>query len=261
MENRSSSLYVHPILNAIMNGGLTDTLNQESLKQQIDNNFFSGLRFMGANSTEFSIEQSLNMPVFSRGDLSLGFKYLIGNGNALQEFQRRIVNFDRDEVVNLDPAFENQAIDEYSFFLQLFQPLGRQFNLLLGGQYLNRNNGDFAAHVDVFNPRLALLYKASSKLQFRASYSTAIRAPSPFFSATTYTFDQSNLNVVITGAGQLEAEETRSYELGVRWSNYENINLDISTSYTRTNQFINYNVAFEGGGFNQRPTGFYTWLL
>ncbi|MEL6251362.1 MAG: TonB-dependent receptor [Bacteroidota bacterium] len=256
MENRSSTLYVHPILNAIMNGGLSDTTNLEGLKQQIENNFFSGLRFMGARSREFSIEQTLNTPVFSRGDLSLGFKYLVGNGNALQEFQQRIVNFDRNEAVNLNPAFEDQNIDEYSFFLQLFQPIGRQLNLLIGGQYLNRNNGDFAAKVDVFNPRLALLFKANNKLQFRASYSTAIRAPSPFFSATTYTFDQNNLHILTTGAGQLEAEETRSYELGMRWSNYDNINLDISTSYIRTNKFINYNVAFEGGSFNQAPTGF-----
>ena len=141
-------------------------------------------------------------------------------------------------------------------FIQLFQPLGDKFNLLLGGQFLNRENGDFASSISTFNPRLALLYKHSGMLQFRTSYSTAIRAPSPYFNATSYTFEADNYENLAMGINQLEAERTQSYELGMRWNLLKNVDFDFSLSYTNTDEFINYNIAFDELGPNQRLAGF-----
>ncbi|MEM6632590.1 MAG: TonB-dependent receptor [Bacteroidota bacterium] len=258
MDNRSNSQFVHPLLNAFLNGSIQDTnaITVQSLKSQIENNFFSGARFMGARSTEYSLEQTFNIPIFFNGELIAGLKYLRGSGNSLREFQDRIIDFDRDETTNLVSAFEDEDIEEASAFFQLFQPIGNRMNLLVGGQYLNRTNGDFAAPIRVFNPRVALLYKLSEGLQLRGSYGTAIRAPSPYFSSTSYTFESENYDFLTIGTEQLEAEETQSYELGMRWFEQKNIDLDVSASYTRTNQFINYNISFEGLGPQRRFTDF-----
>ena len=256
MLNSSNYQYIHPTLNALLNSTIPDSTNIESIKDQIENNFFSGLRFTGANSREYSFEQTLNMPVFYTGDLTIGAKFLTGNGNSIREFQSRIVNFNEPDSVNIHPSFDDQLIQEYSLFLQLFQPLGKRINVLIGGQYLNRTNGDFAAPLDVFNPRLAILYKMSDKLQMRSSYSTAIRAPSPYFSAASYTFQPDNYEFLQTGNLQLDAEKTRSYEVGMRYEIVKNIDLDLNASYTRTDKFINYNIVFDELGPNRRLTGF-----
>lgn len=256
MNDVSPTQFIHPTLNALLYGTITDTMNATSLRNQIESNFFSGVRFMGANSTESSIEQTFNIPVFRRGNLTLGAKYLVGEGNALREFQPRNVNFDREEPSNLNSAFQDLDIREFSSFFQLFQPIGQKVNLLFGGQYLNRNNGDFAGHIDVFNPRVAILYKVSPKFQLRTSYSTAIRAPSPYYSASSYTFEPGNYQSLFRGVEELWAENTLAYELGMRWTNQQNMDLDISSAYTRTQQFINYNISFDASGPIQRLSGF-----
>ncbi len=246
MNNGASSSLVHPVLNALLYNTISDSTNLDNIKAQIENNFFSNLRFMGAYSNEYSIEQSFQIPVFSSGIFSLNMKYLIGDGQSIREFQPRVVDFERDELTNLVPDFEDQGIEEYSLSLQLFQPLGNRLNLLLDAQYLNRSSGDFAAPIDIINPRLALLYKQSDKIQFRTSYSTAIRAPSPYFSAGTYTFEPENYDYLLSGVVPLEPEKTRSYEAGMRWDNGKKAALDLNISYTRTDGFINYNIAFDG---------------
>ena len=256
MDNRSSNQFVHPIVNSLLYSAIPDSSNTAAVQTQVENNFFSGLRFMGANSNEYSIEQTFNLPVFSGGDLLAGVKYLLGRGDALREFQARVVDFELGDATNLIPAFTDQGIREYSLFVQLFQPLGKRINLLVSSQFLNRANGDFAASIRTFNPRLALLYKLSEAIQFRASYSTAIRAPSPYFSATSYTFQANNPGSLETGVEQLEPEQTGSYEIGMRWDNSQKLNLDINVSYTRTDQFINYNIAFDRGRPPAGLTGF-----
>ena len=245
MHETTSNLYVHPTLNALLFNGITDTLNRASIQEEIENNFFSQFRFSGGNSEEVSIEQTLNAPVFAKGNLSLGVKYLRGTSNSLLEFQPRVVNFDRQTTQNIDQAFENQNIEEISFFVQLFLPIQDKINLFLGGQYLDRTSGDFGEPINSFNPRLAMLYKYSDKLQFRASYSTAIRAPSPYFSATSYQYTQGNYESLSTGIGKLDTERTEAYEVGARWELFKKLDLDFNFSYTITNGFINYNIRFD----------------
>ena len=246
LEDRSSNLYVHPILNALLYNAIPDSLDRMTIRSDIEEGYFSNVRFMRATSSEYSLEQTLNTPIFSNGDFTIGLKYLIGTGSALRDYQRNVFNANQANLPNLAPAVTDQNIEEYSFFVQLFKPLGKNFNLLVAGQYLKRNNGDFAASLSTFNPRLALLYKNSEQLQFRASYSTAIRTPSPYFSATTYTVEPENFSSLITGNANLEEESTKAYELGMRWEISKFVDLDCSVSYTRTDGFINYNLTVQG---------------
>lgn len=249
MNTGSNNLYVNPILNALLHASIPDTANMDNLKAQIDENFFSGPRFTGANSREYSLEQTINFPLFKKGSVQLGLKYTRGNGQTIREFQSNVADIEHNNFENLNMEATDEDIEEGSLYVQLFQPLGRKFNLLLGGQFLNRSNGDFAEAIRSFNPRMALLYKPSESIQFRSSYSTAVRAPSPYFSATTYTYETGNYEALTTGGVQLEAESTQSYELGMRWEINDNIDFDLSVSYTDTDGFINYNIAFE----NPRP--------
>ncbi len=256
LDNRSTNVFIHPVLNALLYNTITDSTNLGAIRTGIDNNFFSGLRFMGAVSDEYSLEQTADLPVFSGGSLTIGLKYLRGDGHALRELQPGVINFDRSDPTNLMPTSLDESIQEGSLFFQLFQPLGAKANLLVGGQYLNRSNGDFAERTDVFSPRLALLYKWSDRVQLRASYSTAIRAPSPFFSASSYSYREGIYDFLVTGAERLDAEKTRSYELGMRWDHGGRWDLDVSASYTKTDRFVNYSILFERIGPGRRLRAF-----
>ena len=252
LNNRSGNLYVDPMLNGLLSNTIPDSVDRQAVRTQIEGNFFSNFRFMQARSREYSIEQTFNMPILRNGDLTIGFRYLSGNGNSLRDFQPNTF----ETLSNLNMAFSNEDINEYSAFIQFFKPIGKNFNLLLGGQYLDRDNGDFAAPLNTFNPRIAILYKYSEELQFRASYSTAVRAPSPFFSATSYTFSPGNYDALTTGSERLKEESTSAFELGGRWFISEGVDLDLSASYTRTDGFFNFNIAFEGLQPGQQLRGF-----
>ena len=256
MNTGSNSLYVHPLLNGLLNASISDSTTFDETKALIDANFFSGPRFAGASSREYSLEQTINFSLFQRGSVQMGLKYTRGNGQTIREFQSNVGDIQRSNFENLNPTFTDENIEEGSLFIQVFQPVGKYFNLLLGAQFLNRSNGDFAEAIRTFNPRLAVLYRVSEAIQFRSSYSTAVRAPSPYFNATTYTYEPDNYEFLTLGRNLLKAESTQSYELGMRWEISKDIDFDLSISYTDTDGFINYNIAFENPRPNQILDGF-----
>ena len=256
LDNGSTNIWINPLLNNALNTRIIDSLAVDSLRNVIDQSFFSNLRFMGAKSDEWSIEQTVSGPIWKTGNLTIGAKYLRGTGEGWQEYQNRVVNLDNGNSSNLSPAFSDLDIEEFSLFLQLFQPIGQYFNLLLGSQYLERENGDFAPRINTFNPRVALLYKPADQLQLRASYSTAIRAPAPYFGATTYTYEPGNFTELTTGAVNLEPERTQASELGLNWRLSDQVDMNISASYSITRGFINYNIEFSEFGPIRRQSGF-----
>ncbi|MEL7122124.1 MAG: TonB-dependent receptor, partial [Bacteroidota bacterium] len=179
-----------------------------------------------------------------------------GTGTTLREYQRNIIDFERSQFTNLIPDVSDESITELSTFLQWFQPIGNKINLLFGSQFLRRENGDFANSINTINPRLAILYKFDESVQLRASFSTALRAPTPFYNATTYTYSPVNYESLKTGLNMLDAERTRSFETGLRWYFSSKVDLDLSFSYTRTDNFINYNIVFAGMGMQAREGAF-----
>jgi len=144
-------------------------------------------------------------------------------------------------VNNLNEVFDDADYREFSGFGQLFLPFGK-WNILLGGQYLVRDNADFSERIKDFNPRIALLYKANERVSFRAAYSTAFKNPAPYLNATTYTISTRDFQRITTGLIPLLPEKTIAFEGGLRWNISPKIHWDISAYYNRTKDFVTFDI-------------------
>ena len=239
LDNRSSTIYLNPTLDFVFDSLIALTNQPDIVLQQVRNAFFSRARFSFSNSVEYYLEQTFNFSVFGKGEIIAGLHFQKGDGQPFLDFQPNPVQPENIQVNNLKSVFSNPGYIEISGFGQLFLPL-KKWNILLGVQYLLRNNPEFTAEIRAINPRLALLYKASKNLFIRGSYSTAFKIPSPFLNATTYTVRQDNFDSVITGVNRLSSEQTYSFELGLRWLISPKAEWDISTYFTRTTDFVTF---------------------
>ncbi len=242
LENSSSTTYVDPIISNIFTVFALDSIGTsqaDSLRMVINDNFFSRIRFANAESFEYSVEQVLNLQL-GKTELNSGIRLQRGTGSPFVDFQPQPFEADLDTIQNIirDP---DQDYNELNAFVQLFFTLER-WNILLGGAYLYRNATTFSEQVSTINPRLAILFKAKPNLTFRASYSTAFKIPGPFFKDATYTIQQSNFETILTGINPLQSERTISYEMGLRWLPSSKIELDLATYYSRTSDFIIYDI-------------------
>ena len=242
MDNKSSSSYVSPTLATIFNVFTLDSLNMllaDSLRGVINDNFFSGIRFAHASSIEYALEQALNFSV-GKAEINSGFRFQRGTGDPFVDFQPAPIRNEEDDIQNLTHNTE-QDYNEFNAFAQLFWPL-KKWNILLGAAYLYRRKNSFSERISTINPRAALLYKAQPNLSFRASYSTAFKIPGPYFRETSYTIKQNNYETILTGISPLESERTLSYEIGLRWLPSSKIELDFAGYYTRTLDFLTYDI-------------------
>lgn len=240
LDKRSSTIYLNPTLDFLLDSLATIANFSAAETELIHNRFFNRTRFAFANSKEYFAEQTFNFPLFEKGEVTTGIRYQQGDGQPFIDFQPVPVQ-NNSSFNNLNSIFSDPSYQEFSGFGQLFLPLGK-WNLLIGGQYLIRNNAEFARRVKDFNHRIGVLYKASTKFSLRATYSTAFKTPSPFLNSTTYTIRADNFATITTGLTPLGPESTTAYELGVRWSPHSKISLDATGYFTQTKDFITYDI-------------------
>jgi len=241
MDKRSSTIYLNPTLDFLFDSLATIANLSEMESERIHSQFFNRTRFAFANSLEYYAEQAFNFSVFEKGEFTMGFRFQKGDGQPFVDFQPNPVQANDVQINNLNPLFENPSYREYSAFGQLFLPLGK-WNLLVGGQYLTRNNADFSRQVKDFNPRIALLYKVNKILSFRATYSTAFKIPAPYLNATTYTINTDNFRTITTGLTPLLPEKTIAYEVGLRWDISPKVDWDINGYFTKTTDFVTFDI-------------------
>lgn len=239
LDNRSSTIYLNPTLDFVFDSLAQLTSQPEVVLERVHNNFFNRTRFSFSNSLEYYAEQTFNFKVLEKGTFTTGLRFQRGDGQPFIDFQPTPIQSDNIRVNNLRGVFTDPSYTEISGFGQLFLPLDK-WNILLGGQYLVRNNPEYTSEIRAFNPRIALLYKASNKVFLRASYSTAFKIPSPYLNATTYTVRPDNFDAITTGVTRLDSEQTFSYELGLRWLISPKAEWDINAFYTRTTDFVTY---------------------
>ncbi|WP_291722955.1 TonB-dependent receptor plug domain-containing protein [Bernardetia sp.] len=110
---------------------------------------------------------------------------------------------------------------------------------VVGGRidFRDRFEGDSISTNVALNPRASILYKANSKLSFRASGATAFRAPSPSTQfASTALLDLETDSVIYQQIPNpnLNPEHSVTIETGVRYFPAKNITLDIVGYFTGT---------------------------
>jgi len=245
MDNTTSSTYISPTIDNVFNIltlnslDMVDRFSADSLRRIINDNFFSGVRFANAKSIEYSLEQTLNF-TFGKAEINSGLRIQRGEGEPFVDFQPIPIE-NRTIIENITQTTGDQDYHEFNAFAQLFLPL-KKWNILLGAAYLYRNNNEFSEQISSINPRIAFLYKAKQNLSFRASYSTAFKIPSPYFRAATYTVQEDNYTTILTGINPLNSERTFSYELGWRWFVSPKIEWDLAAYYTKTTDFLVYDI-------------------
>ncbi len=111
-------------------------------------------------------------------------------------------------------------------FLQVFYVI-RNFTIMLSDRY------DFnSLYGPSNNPRLALMYKINDRMSLRASYGSAFRAPSAYYtySSLAYTTDE-GIYYDIVPNHDLKPEKIQSVDIGWKWRPVRNIHLDLTIYY------------------------------
>ncbi len=219
-----------------------DQILYDSLTQRVFNQYFSGVRFSFARSTDIHLDQTFNFFPSKNFEFTIG-----GQLNLIASIPQ--VNYSSIplayDIFGDDVQFnpnrvpfqpERFFISEANVFAQAYLTLNK-FNFIGGSQFYNHST--FGRSV---NPRLAVIFKPTKDLGIRAFYGKAFRTPIPFYNSNSY-FISPNNPVPITQTEQtLKPEETTSYELGFRWSPNKNISSDVVMFYTLTKNFISSNL-------------------
>ena len=219
-----------------------DQILYDSLSLRVYNQYFSGIRYSFARSTDIHLDQTFSFFPFKNFEFTVGGQLnLIGsvpqvNFSAIP-LNYNIFGSDRD----LDPKLvpfqpERYFLTEANVFAQAYLTLNK-FNFIGGSQFYHHSIYGKSA-----NPRLAIIFKPNRSFGIRAFYGKAFRTPIPFYNSNSYFISPANPIPIIQTEQILKPEETTSYELGFRWSPNKRFSSDAVLFYTVTDNFISTNL-------------------
>lgn len=256
MDNNSSYTYIEDKLAKALNrftSNIPNAMVRDSIRKLIREEYFSDTRYTYALSNDTRLEQLfyinptdfMNITAGANMNLSLGLTqayYLEDRYSHSGIILGTLLGDDS----NLQP--------EWFSFLDWSAFVKTQFNLkkikgVLGYQFYHHES-----YGDAHTPQLALLYQVNKSLNFRASYSSAFRVPSAFYSANTLGITLGDLggeNGITNLNKSLDAETTQGFELGLRYDTKSIFKADVSVFHSQTFNFISYNfdneIAFDTG--------------
>ncbi|MFK7808412.1 MAG: TonB-dependent receptor plug domain-containing protein [Saprospiraceae bacterium] len=248
----SSFTYVLPTIGILQYQlALDNAYDQNELDSLINvvNDFLlSDSRYSSAESFEGNLELLFGYKFRKFFELAWGVNTQGGVGNPIRYFLKEAQrsSLENLELESLYTVRNNQYADFSGFVETYFN--SKKWNAIIGAQLFIRQNDFDAVEKPLVNPRLAIQYQVTKAHRIRFSASSAFRYPSPFYAATSYDIDLTQLLDITTGA-QLEPERTISIDLGTRWVPSKQLNLDASFYYTQTSNFIRYSVDQEEQNF------------
>jgi len=249
-DKRSSYSYVLPMVNFLQQV-LADSYIEyydyetyqqqiDSMRQVIDEAYFSGSRYSSANSLEGNLELLFGFNPTKNIEISSGLLLQAGAGNPLRNYSSDPFNLLSDSVSTFSQsiAIDDALYTDLSGFVESYFNFGK-WNAILGAQAFIRQNNYLVRDRVYFNPRVALQYRWTKNFSLRFSTGRSFRYPSPYYSSTSVRISLEEFSPLETGA-DLSPELTYSSEVGCRWKISPNIKLDMSAYYTRTSNFIVY---------------------
>jgi outer membrane receptor for ferrienterochelin and colicin len=220
-----------------------DQVLYDSLSLRVYNQYFSGVRYSFARSTDIHLDQTFSFFPSKNFEFTVG-----GQLNLIASVPQ--VNFSsiplKYNIFGDDLQFnpknvpfqpERFFLTEANVFAQAYLTLNK-FNFIGGSQFYNHSIYGRSA-----NPRLAIMFQPSRNLGIRAFYGKAFRTPIPFYNSNSYLISAANETPIIQTKQTLKPEETTSYEFGFRWSPNKNISSDVVFFYTKTENFISTNIV------------------
>lgn len=260
----SSHKYVLPTFGLISNIFFLTTVSQNSEIDgpvAIDSTYLSGPRYLRGNISDFFVEGLFNFKLNKHINLTAGLKQTSGFGDAIQRFNTQPGTNDDRFITPPTISGLDALLVENTIYAEVYADYG-SLQAVFGAQTFGRTDSVTMRNVE-FNTRAGLLYRFTPALSVRASYSTAFRYPSAYYAASSYSISAQDdfINIDI-GSPDLEPEQTKSLETGLRYRPSRNINLDMSFYYSRTTNFINYNFTQDLAnstlmwGFQNDPNSF-----
>jgi outer membrane receptor protein involved in Fe transport len=248
MNPLSSYKHVLPLFGTFSNAyslgrfGETGLDPNTNVPATIDSLYLSGSRYVSSSFNDFSLELQSNINIHKAIDVSLGLHAESGEGDAIERYLKEppnTINEISPPPFTINP---NATFSSINWFVESYLKLG-SFSVIAGIQSFVRSDG-LLVNDPVYNPRIGLLYRSTPTFSVRASYSEAFRYPSAFYNNSSYTISSKNGVLDIeTGSPGLEPEETINIETGVRFNPSNKLNLDFSFYYTKTSNFINFDIV------------------
>ncbi len=244
-DKRSSYSYVLPLTNFLHQAfadsyidDYSDIEALDSMRQVIDEAYFSGPRFSSANSSETNLELLFGYNLTKNIEISSGLLLQTGDGNPLRNYSSDPLNLLADSTIDQTVQISSVSYTDLSGFLEAYFNFGK-LNAILGTQAFIRQNNYLVRDRLYFNPRIALQYRWTKNFSLRFSAGRSFRYPSPYYASTSAKIPLFDFKPFETGA-DLSPEQTYSAELGCRWKISPKINVDLSYYFTRTSNFIVY---------------------
>ncbi len=240
-DERSSFSYVMPILNPVHQIALTGVIPNDSIRNVVDERYFSNDRYSYASSTEFNAQVLFSYTFNKNIELAGGFDLQAGRGRPLLNFNTAPLLSLEDPLANPFVSSEITGFIDFSFFLEAYLNFDK-WNAIIGLQTLRRRADFLTLSAPVFNPRVALQYNWLPQFSLRASAGRSYRFIPNYYSANTFIIDPMNQPDFLDTGVDLSPEETYSGEIGCRWNIGNKAYLDASIFYTRTTNFTSFGI-------------------
>ncbi len=279
LEDRSSILFVQPnFAVALSNAALAeaysiDRENYEDIYQNIIEKeykrYINGSRFMYGNSDEFRIEHVKNYRLLKASSLTFGFNQKFAHGYPFTPLLSRppeekvdIIISEFDDITfdsityPIQPEYFLYA--ETNLFGQFFYATKR-FNIAAGFNYSAYTSAQNPSDSISYNysskilPRIAGMIKLGNNVNIRSSWGKAFIAPNEFYRNSTFLISSQKTDKITRPLPNLTAEETTSWEGGIRFVSDKKIDADFTLFRSKTTDLINYGRI---GGFMQDSTLF-----
>jgi len=259
-DKRSSYSYILPLVNFIHQIfadsylSSSDPVALDSMRQVIDDTYFSGSRFSSANSAEYNLELFYGYTPNKHLELSSGLILQSGQGNPLRNYSSDPSNALTPTILDGGIQISDVSYRDVSGFLEAYFNIGK-WNAILGTQAFIRQNNYLVRDRLYLNPRVALQYKWKKNFSLRFSAGRSFRYPSPYYASTSVRIPLIEFKPIETGA-DLSPEQTYSTEVGFRWRLTPKINMDFSSYLTRTTNFIVYLLSINSYSYESFDLGY-----
>ena len=220
------------ITNDAVNG---NTEARDSIIGFNDERYFTGRRFASGSNTAFNFAPSISLFPIKNVELFLSSTSDILSGRKFLVY-RKFPNNTQNISDATDPQINTNLIAKV--YLKL-----KQVNLIFGlNSFTNINFNSQEEFRQKLLPQFAALYKPVKGISIRANYSNSYLIPSTYWNDGSAAIPKNILPPSLEEniAFQLNPQETKYGELGIRWNIKNILNLDLALFKSKNTNLISF---------------------
>ena len=230
------------------NTGNFDETKYDTLTENNYQRYFNDTRFSFSESHDARLELIFNFKPIKNLDIKAGFLPQVYNSVPMVNYSKVPLGsvFLQNKEAPFNPEltpFGRTKIEggvNLIGFAQAYWSL-QNWTILAGVQGL-RNYEDYNDLRKSVDTRIGIQYQFNDVWSARASYSSAVRIPPAFYTSTAYRIQVSTFtsNSIRITDNPLRPENTKSAELGMRWTPNKNHRFDLVGFHAFTENLVSY---------------------